>query len=159
MSTPPFVPDDFDPPQGLTGDGFVLEPLGPQHNERDHAAWASSMEHIHATPGWETSTWPREMTGEENHEDLVGHARDFAQRTGFTYTVLDPAGDDVIGCVYIYPTREGPPGAKVSSWVTAARAELDAPLHDAVAAWLAADWPFERVDYAERPASGSSSPA
>lgn len=159
MSTPPFVPADFDPPQGLTADPFVLTPLGPEHNERDHAAWASSMEHIHATPGWETSKWPHEMTGEENRDDLVHHARDFAQRTGFTYTVLDPADDDVIGCVYIYPTREGPPGADVHSWVTAARAELDRPLHDAVAAWLAADWPFARVDYAERPASGSSSPA
>ena len=48
----PFVPDDFDPPAGLELPGMRLEPLGPQHNERDHTAWSSSMEHIHATPGF-----------------------------------------------------------------------------------------------------------
>lgn len=29
-------------------------------------------------------------------------------RKGFTFTVLDPVGGDVIGCVYLYPAeREG----------------------------------------------------
>jgi hypothetical protein len=28
---------------------FVLEPLGPEHNEQDFAAWTSSMDHIIAT--------------------------------------------------------------------------------------------------------------
>ena len=49
----PFVPEDFEPPPGLRTSGFVLEPLGPQHNQRDHAAWTSSIEHIHATPGYD----------------------------------------------------------------------------------------------------------
>jgi hypothetical protein len=38
----------------------------------------------------------------------------------------------------------------VLSWVRASRAELDAPLWRAVSDWLGADWPFERVEYAER---------
>jgi hypothetical protein len=29
-------------------------------------------------------------------------------------------------------------------------AELDAELHAAVSRWLASDWPFTAVDYAER---------
>ena len=33
----------------------------------------------------------------------------------------------------------------VHSWVRASHAELDVPLADAVAAWLAAEWPWERV--------------
>ena len=44
------------------------------------------------------------MTSEENLGDLRRHAEDFAGRTGFTYTVLDPGGR-VVGCVYIYPAR------------------------------------------------------
>ena len=44
------------------------------------------------------------MSLEENLADLERHARDFADRTGFTYSVLD--GDDVIGCVYVYPSRD-----------------------------------------------------
>ena len=56
-----------------------------------------------------------------------------------------------MGCVYIYPTEDRAPGAAdVRSWVRADRAELDVPLHDAVAAWLAGAWPFKDVRYAER---------
>jgi len=31
-----FVPDEFVVPDGLVTDRFVLEPLGPQHNEADY---------------------------------------------------------------------------------------------------------------------------
>jgi RimJ/RimL family protein N-acetyltransferase len=146
-----FVPAEFDPPVGLTTPQFRLEPLGPQHNEADYAAWTSSMQHIRATPGFATGSWPREMTIDQNRDDLLRHQRDFQARTGFTYTVLGD-DDDVIGCVYIYPLRPDPePGAAhVDSWVRTDRAELDLPLYRAVSDWLASDWPFRRVDYAER---------
>ena len=148
MTEKSFVPADFAVPEGLTTPRFELEPLGPQHNDRDYAAWTSSMDHIHASPGFESRRWPREMTLEENLRDLVGHARDFAERTGFTYSVLAAGTDDVVGCVYIYPDRDGVADARVRSWVRADRAELDLPLRRAVGQWLAADWPFDRVEYA-----------
>jgi hypothetical protein len=124
----------------------VLEPLGPQHSEADYAAWSSSIDHIRATPGYPDGSWPRPMTLEQNRADLERHARDFEERRGFTYTVLDPASRDVIGCVYIYPAEGG--GALVLSWVRASRAPLDGTLRRAVRAWLADAWPFERVEYA-----------
>jgi RimJ/RimL family protein N-acetyltransferase len=145
-----FVPPDFEVPHGLETDEFVLEPLGPEHNDQDYDAWTSSLEHIRATPGYRDSSWPREMSPEENRADLQRHADDFRNRTGFTYTVLDPASRSVIGCVYIYPLRSGEGGASVHSWVRASHAELDAPLWRAVSEWLASDWPFGSVDYAPR---------
>jgi len=148
MAANPFVPADFRVPDSLVRPQFRLEPLGPEHNERDYAAWTSSVEHIHASPGFESSRWPYEMTLEENLGDLEGHARDFVERTGFTYTVLEPDADDVVGCVYIYPDRDGDFDARVRSWVRADRAVLDLPLRRAVGDWLAESWPFERVDYA-----------
>ena len=144
-----FVPADFVVPLRLETPQFRLEPLGPEHNDADYRAWSSSMEHIHATPGWEESSWPRDMTLEENRADLQRHADDFEKRSGFTYTVLDPGGD-VVGCVYIYPVSDGSHEARVLSWVRASRAELDGPLWQAVSDWLAAEWPFEKVDYAVR---------
>ena len=152
MTEPPFVPDDFAPPRELAGDRFRLVPLGVEHNASDHAAWTSSMEHIRATPGFESHDWPpaEGMSLEANRSDLDGHARDFAARTGFTFTVLAPGSDDVIGCVYIYPAKDGEHDAQVRSWVRADVAELDAPLHAAVSAWLDAAWPFRRVRYAAR---------
>jgi len=141
-----FVPDGFEPPRRLEADAFVLEPLGPEHNESDYAAWTSSMEHIHASPGWAESTWPHAMTLDENRGDLQRHARDFAERTGFTYTVLAADDGSVIGCVYIYPVDGH--DALALSWVRADRAELDGPLRDAMRAWLRDAWPFADVEYA-----------
>lgn len=86
------------------------------------------------------------MSLEKNLDDLERHARDFETDKGFTYPVLD--GDDVIGCLYIYPSSEPGHGADVLSWVTADRAEIDAVLPRSVAEWLAADWPFDNPDYA-----------
>ena len=144
----PFVADTYDPPASFEGPGFRLEPLGPQHNERDHAAWMSSMAHIRATPGFPHETWPEPMSLEANLEDLERHARDFEAREGFTYSILD--GEDVIGCLYIYPTTRDGHDAEVSSWVTEARADLDVVAWSAISAWIASAWPFERPYYAER---------
>jgi hypothetical protein len=149
VTSEPFVPPDFVVPLRLETPQSVLEPLGPQHNDADYAAWSSSMEHIHATPGWEESKWPRRMTVDENRTDLERHASDFESRTGFTYTVLSSSGD-VIGCVYIYPSKKDNFDAQVLSWVRASEAELDAPLWRAVSDWVESDWPFEKVEYATR---------
>jgi hypothetical protein len=144
-----FVPPDFGVPLGLDTPELVLEPLGPEHNESDYEAWTSSMEHIKATPGFAGGSWPREMTLDENRGDLERHANDFRTRKGFTYTVLDPVSRDVIGCVYIYPQRDGD-GANVLSWVRESHARLDATLWRAVSGWLESDWPFAAVEYAPR---------
>ena len=98
------------------------------------------------------------MSLEDNLRDLEGHAQDFAERRGFTYSVLSTADDDVIGCVYIYPpsaksqehgsTGERP--ARVLSWVRADHAELDPLLYRTVLTWLERSWPFDSLDYAPR---------
>jgi hypothetical protein len=90
------------------------------------------------------------MSLQDNLGDLEGHAADFAARTGFTYTVLEPEGDDVLGCVYIYPDGDRPGVTSVRSWVRASHSHLDRPLHDAVASWLQRAWPFEHIEYAPR---------
>jgi hypothetical protein len=144
-----FVPDAFEVPRELITPRFHLEPLGPQHNADDYEAWTSSIEHIRATPGFPVGRWPVPgMTLEENLADLRRHAQDFAQRSGFTYTVIETGSGRVIGCVYIYPSREQTGVTDVRSWVRADRADLDPVLHEAVSAWLTTDWPFAAVAYA-----------
>jgi hypothetical protein len=148
MTEDSFVPAGFDPPTSLLDDRFRLEPLGPQHNLADHAAWTSSIEHIRSTPGYPDGNWPPldGMTLERNLQDLHRHADDFTRRVGFTFTVLDPADDDVIGCGYVYPSASEEWDGTVQSWGRASKADLDVPLADAVARWLATDWPWDRVD-------------
>ena len=154
-----FVPVDFEPPLRLEEPEFVLEPLGPEHNEADYAAWTSSLDHIQATPGFVGGSWPHAMTLVENLADLEMHARHFRERRGFTYTVLAHTTGDVIGCVYIYPAATADADrssdaiehdASVRSWVSVAHAPLDRPLWEAVTEWLREAWPFERVAYAPR---------
>jgi hypothetical protein len=148
--TTPLVPEDSEVPEGLRTETFLLEPLDVRHNVSDHAAWTSSIEHIRATPGYPDGRWPRLMSLEENAADLARHARDFAGRKGFTYTVLDPGSGEVIGCVYLYPAGRDGYDVDVRSWVRADRAALDRPLYDVIRRWLAEQWPFSRPDYAER---------
>jgi hypothetical protein len=84
MTADTFVPVGFDPPTSLVADEFQLEPLGPQHNEADHAAWMSSIQHIRATPGYPDGDWPPPdgMTLDENLTDLRRHADHFTQGKG-----------------------------------------------------------------------------
>ncbi len=154
MTAADFVPADFGAPRELALPDCHLVPLGAEHNASDHAAWMSSIAHIQATPGFESTDWPptEGMSLEANRADLERHALDFVERKGFTYTVLVPGTREVIGCVYIYPAKDDEHDAQVRSWVREDLARLDGPLHAAVSRWLAERWPFQRVRYADRPA-------
>ena len=85
------------------------------------------------------------MSPEANLADLRRHADDFDAGRGYTFTVLDPADGDVIGCVYLYPP-ESTGDVAVRSWVRADRADLDHPLAEAVAHWITAEWPWEQPE-------------
>jgi hypothetical protein len=157
MSDQLFVPTGFVVPDELTTPEFRLKPLGPQHNAADYAAWTASTDHIRGTPGFAGWGWPHEMSQADNLRDLQRHAQDFAERRGFTYTVLSTGSGDIIGCVYIYPPRgDGQDGtgggrqAVVRSWVRADHAALDPVLYHVVLAWLERDWPFASIEYAPR---------
>jgi hypothetical protein len=151
MAELPFVPTDFSPPQPPSGDGFALIPLRLDHNEGDLAAWSSSVDHIHATPGFSGHPWPDEpMTLVRNAGDLREHEIDFAQGRGFTYSVVSQTDGEVIGCVYIYPSTKEGVEADVRSWIRVSQASLDAPLYQTVVRWLRTDWPFSTFDYAPR---------
>ena len=68
------------------------------------------------------------------------HAKDFHQRRGFTYSILE--GDDVIGCIYIYPSRLPGHDAGISSWVSESRAAPDTAVREALGMWIDEAWPF-----------------
>jgi RimJ/RimL family protein N-acetyltransferase len=139
------VPDDFDVPLRFATESLVLEPLGPEHNERDHDAWSSSIDHIRATAGFIERRWPQPMSLDQNLADLERHRVEFDERSAFAYTVLDPQTDEVIGCVYIDPDPQRPGGVVVRSWVRVTHAALDDSLRNAVVDWLEHDWPFISV--------------
>ena len=142
------VPVGFPVPTRFATGPFLLEALGPEHNERDHAAWSSSIEHIRATEGFVGGRWPQPMTLEDNLADLERHRAEFDERSACAYSVLDPTTNDVVGCVYVDPAPSGD-GAVVRSWVRESHAELDAPLREAVLTWLEREWPLASVSRAQ----------
>ena len=140
--------DDFEVPTGYTTEQFVLEPLAARHNVAHHRAWTSSIEQIQATPGFAGREWPRRpVSVGENAFTLAAHASHFSRRVGFTYAVLEPSSGELIGCLYLYPSPDPDHDVEVRSWVSAAHADLDAPLRATVREWLEAAWPFADPDY------------
>jgi hypothetical protein len=150
------------PPAPLATERWWLEPLGPEHHERDHRAWGSSIEHIRRTPGftasdWNGDAWPYEMPAEQNLADLVMHAGEFERGEAYAYSVLERGDDraDVIGCVYIDPDPTAERVVVVRSWVTERRAHLDHDLASNVDAWLRDTWRATSVRWPGRPTLGS----
>lgn len=144
MTLPRLVPSDFEPPNPPDHRRFRFEPLGPEHNEADLQAWSSSIEHIHATPGFRPDGWPeRPYTLEENLADLRKHRGHHERGIDFAWTVLDTTDSGVvIGCVYLKPDPTGAADAEARSWVRADRAELDRELREHLLPWFASHWPL-----------------
>ena len=149
MPTRQLVPAEFDVPNPPDHLRFRFEPLGPEHNASDLDAWSSSIEHIHATPGFQPLGWPdRPYTLEENLADLEAHRDHHRQRIDFAWTVLDPVNSAVvIGCVYLKPDLTGMATAEATSWVRADHAELDIELREHLRPWFTTVWPVS-VRYA-----------
>lgn len=159
MKKHPFVPQTFQVPGKLTGDGFVLRMLSVTDVVTDYAAVMSSIDHLrthfaycsaHSVFG---DSWPADdLTITEDLADLGWHEVEFRKRTSFTYTVVDTSGKTCLGCVYILPAEQSICDAEVYLWVTsAAFAEgLDAKLFKAVRSWLSDEWPFSKVAFPGR---------
>ena len=149
---------DFDIPEGLTTSDFVLRPIKAADAELDYAAVMESRDFLQS---WEQTSWPEvDFTVAGNREDLEKLERRHASREAFTYTVMNLAGTECLGCVYIMPpdarsfTRASitPVGnrrwddydAAVYFWVRKSQlaAEMDRALLDALRTWLSEDWEF-----------------
>lgn len=122
---------------------FVLKALTVDDVERDFLAVMQSAADIKAMhPG---SSWPDGLTRHENLLDLAWHQREFECRRSFAWIVED-AGGDYLGCLYVYPSIAGLAAADVKWWwrtgPDAPKATFPALLRD----WLSSvDWP--RLDY------------
>jgi hypothetical protein len=152
----PFENLEFDVPEGLTTDDFILRPIVAADAEMDYAAVMESREYLRT---WEQSSWPEDdFTVAANRDDLEKLERRHASREAFTYTVMNPAGSECLGCVYIMPSdarmfaeahislvgnrRWDDYEAAVYFWIRKSRlaTETDRVLLDALRTWLAQDW-------------------
>ncbi|MEZ5255735.1 MAG: hypothetical protein R2705_02185 [Ilumatobacteraceae bacterium] len=156
MTTGVRFPAELEVPEAWETWWFRLEPLGPEHNERDYEAWTSSIDHIRKTPGfapgdWGDDAWPYDMPLASNLVDLERHAAEFRDKISFAYSVIAANSSDVLGCVYINADETGAADAKVRCWLRSTSASDDVMFAAAIKGWLNKEWPFEKVRFPGRP--------
>lgn len=104
--------------------------------------------------------WPSDdFSVDENLADMEWHYGDHLARTAFTLTVLTPAEDEVLGCIYIVPFAplmdENPQldelivddSALIRFWAIEPRLAdgFDARLLQKMLQWLDQDWSFTQI--------------
>ncbi len=154
-----FYPPTNPVPAELHTADFTLTPLTPAHVELDYTAVVSSREMLRQ---WSGSPWPEDdFSLEDNLRDLEWHDREHRERIAFTYTILNPAQDECLGCVYIRPLSDILPAAPdyhaiVRFWTrqSTQKGPLERRLLEALCAWLHSDaWAFERILFHTRVSS------
>ena len=145
-----FVPETFEVPAALETNQFRLRMLSVDDVEKDYEVVIESRELLQSLFG---GTWPREgFTLEENLADLKRHQLEFEQRKAFAYTVVSLDETQVLGCVYINPSRDENADAEVFMWVRQREFEkgLDPILFETVKNWMNEAWVFDRVSFPGR---------
>ena len=157
-----FYPSDARIPEALQTDEFLVRPLRATDVTLDYDAVISSRAELLLGSG---GTWPREgFTLEENLADLQRHEQEHQERVAFTYTVMNPAETECLGCIYLYPLESilghdgGSAGyladrtAYVTFWVRHSRLadNLDRRLLQALIPWFQNEWAFLHVIFIAR---------
>ncbi len=152
-----FYPSDARVPEVLRTDEFLLRPLKATDVALDYDAVISSRAELLRGSG---GTWPREgFTLEENLADLEQHEQEHRDRVAFTYSVMNPAETECLGCLYIGPLERllghdagsgeylSDSTAYVSFWVRQSRLadHLDRRLLQALIPWFHNEWAFLHV--------------
>lgn len=152
-----FYQSDAPVPEALRTNEFLLRPLGATDVQLDFEAVISSRAQLLRSSG---GTWPREgFTLEENLADLERHEREHRDRVAFTFTVMNSAETECLGCLYMNPLErllghEAKSGAYlidntayVSFWVRSTRLadDLDRRLLTALILWFLNEWAFSHV--------------
>ena len=152
-----FYPADAQVPEALRTDEFLVRPLRATDVTLDYDAVINSRAELLLGSG---GTWPREgFTLEENLADLERHEREHRERVAFTYTVMNPAETECLGCIYIGPLTRilgkdagngeylSDKAAYVNFWVRQSRLadHLDRRLLQALIPWFQNEWAFLHV--------------
>lgn len=146
-TTATLVPMHFNVPERVALPLIKLVKVDPAYAEQDYQALLAARLQIRQDLG---TDWPADnLTLAENKASLLNDLNAFNQRTNFTYHLLEPGSDRVIGCLYISQRSSAQYQASVYYWLTPEFYQSSA--HPAIRAalkqWLNSSWPFEAIDY------------
>jgi hypothetical protein len=154
-----WLPDDFTPPTGFRTDLFSIRLLTVDDAAADYEAVMESLDIIHTALLSDRWPGPGFSVEEDRRQIAVKEERARARRS-FTYAVLSPNEERVLGSVYVNPGIGGPDAA-VALWVrkTAFDEGLDPILERAVRGWIHEEWPLKWVVFPGRGPTDPGDPA
>lgn len=144
---PDFVSEGFDVPVLLEHAQFTLRPIQQSDARLDYEAVMASAQQLRSQF---ESSWPEDdFSIEENQKQLGIHEQQFADRSAFVFTVLQPDESRVLGCVYIVPAETKDNDVVVKYWVRQSEADGELPknLRRELEAWLKKRWPFRTAKF------------
>ncbi len=146
-----FLPKEFKVPEKLETDRFRLRMLTINDVVKDYDAVITSVDHLKGVFGPDSS-WPENLTLEQDLIDLGWHQKEFQRCSSFAYTVVTPDESRCLGCVYIDPPSRPGYDAEVYLWVRQSDLAkgLDTLLYNTVKEWVREEWPFNNVAYPGR---------
>lgn len=135
--------------------GQHLRPIRADDVDMDYPAVMGSRERLWSIYGEPWGWPPVTMTVEQDRADLARHEAEAEAHESFNYGLLDRAGSELLGCVYIDPPERQGADAEISWWVTDALVgtDVEAALDELVPLWIARGWPFEQPRYVGREVS------
>lgn len=154
-----FYPENAVVPEILQTEEFLVRPLRATDVELDYDAVVTSRAELFLHS---SGSWPREgFTLQENLADLVRHEQEHLARVAFTYTVMNRAETQCLGCLYINPLRQllqraalsaghiPAESAYVTFWVRQSHLQdnLDRRLLQSLVAWFQTEWAFSQVAF------------
>ena len=151
MYNTPIVPEEFQVPEILETLRMRLRYLSIDDAEKDFDAVVSSENRL-KTIFDPKGEWPTGLTLKQNTIELGWHQTEFQLKTSFAYTVVSLDESQVLGCMYIYPSKKPGYDVEISMWVRESESQtgLDAHLFDTVTEWIDKVWPFKNPVYPGR---------
>ena len=144
-----FVPLDFKAPDTLENQHFRIRMLTVNDVVKDYDAVMTSLSHLQEMflPIW---NWPTEdLSFEQDLIDLGWHQKEFQMRSSFAYTVVSLDESQVLGCLYIHPSKKADFDAEIYMWVRQSEVAtgLDSILFNTVKKWIKNEWTFKNPAY------------
>ncbi len=141
------VPGDFEVPERVVADDFLVRFMTTDDYVEDYAAYMSSGPEVRSTWDPDFTEWPEvEVSLHEAMVALGAVDWEHFQRLLFSYCVMTPDDKRQIGCIYVAPAGMGGFDAEVTYWVR--KEEYEAGFHNSLSAWLenwvGEAWPFEK---------------
>lgn len=144
------IPDDFDVPLFVNGDGFFLRPLSERYADLDYEAVMASKSILKNTF---SDDWPENIHSMEDNLFYINEDyHDFQERIGFSYIILSSDESYCIGCVYLFPSLYEGSDVAVYYWfnISVNGTPLALTVEKFIRMWVCDFWNIEKPAYPGR---------